>query len=68
MNIGEECSLEDSQQESYMGGTTRSMTGNIGIEWKETGENRREQRKMKMIEEKEKEEKEEEYQGGKIEE
>ena len=44
------------------------MTGNIGIEWKETGENRREQRKMKMIEEKEKEEKEEEYQGGKIEE
>ena len=42
MNIREECSLEDSQQGSYISGTTRSMTENIGIEWKETGENGRE--------------------------
>jgi len=42
MNIGEKYSLEDLQQGSYMGGTTRSITGNIGIEWKETEENGRE--------------------------
>ena len=43
MNVGEECPLEDLQQESYMDGTTRDMTENIGIEQKETGENKREQ-------------------------
>jgi len=42
MNIGEESSLEDSQQESYMDGMTRDMIGNIGIEWRKIGENERE--------------------------
>jgi len=32
MNIREEFSLENSQQESYMDGMTRNMIGNIGIE------------------------------------
>jgi len=31
-NIGEEFSLEDSQQEIYTDGMTRDMIGNIGIE------------------------------------
>ena len=31
-NIGEEFSLENSQQESYTDGMTRDMIGNIGIE------------------------------------
>ena len=42
MNIGEKSSLEYSQQESYMDGMTRDMIGNIGIEWRKIGENRRE--------------------------
>jgi len=38
MNIREEFSLENSQQESYMDGMTRNIIGNIGIEWREIGE------------------------------
>jgi len=42
MNIREKISLENSQQKSYMDGMTRNMIGNIGIEWREIGENRKE--------------------------
>jgi len=42
MNIREKFFLENSQQESYMDGMTRNMIGNIGIEWREIGENRKE--------------------------
>jgi len=42
MNIREKFSLENSQQKSYMDGMTRNMIGNIGIEWREIGENRKE--------------------------
>jgi len=42
MNIGEDSSLEDSQQENYTDGMTRDIIGNIGIKWRKIGENRRE--------------------------
>jgi len=41
--VGEEISLEDLQQGSYMDGTTRNMIGNIGIGWTETRRDGREQ-------------------------
>jgi len=38
---GENCQ-DDLQQKSYLGGQTNNMTRNIGEDWKEIGNNRKE--------------------------
>ena len=42
MNIREESSLENSQQEGYIDGITKDMIGNIGIKWRKISKNERE--------------------------
>ena len=42
MNIREESSLENSQQEGYIDGITKDIIGNIGIKWRKISKNERE--------------------------